>query len=332
MKAAAEHYKGRKILVTGSAGFIGSSLVKALSRVDCTLVCCNRNGESPETSNLTKAHMMTHKMDIRNPSIWDDILEGVDVVFHFAAQTSAGFANQHPTADLDVNVAPITRFLETCQHKGIRPDMVFPGTVTEAGLTRTFPVDESIRDNPITIYDINKLAAENYLSYYAGQLGGRSVTLRLANIYGPGPKSGRPDRGILNMMVMRALEGKPLTVYGDGNFVRDYLFIDDAIKAFLLAGARLNKTSGRHYVVGSGVGHTIREMIKTVQELTTELSGKRVALNHIATPSDLSPIETRNFVADTTRLRADSGWLPQVSLEEGVSRTITFFLERQQKP
>ena len=329
MKKAAEHYKGKKILVTGSAGFIGSSLVKALSRVDCTLICCSRKAQCPETSNSVKANVVILQMDIRDPSIWDDVLQGVDVVFHFAAQTSARFANEQPTADMDINVAPVVRFVETCQRKGIRPDMVFPGTVTEAGLTLTYPVDESVRDIPITVYDINKLCAENYLSYYANQLGGRAVTLRLANVYGPGPRSSQSDRGVLNMMVMRALKGKPLTVYGDGNYVRDYLFIDDAVKAFLLAGSRLNSTTGRHYVVGSGVGHTITEMIQTVRDLVTETAGKRVVLDHIAPSPDLSPIESRHFVADTARFRTDSGWIPQVSLEEGISRTITFFLGRQ---
>ena len=326
------YYKDKTILITGAAGFIGSSLIRALSQVECSLICCYRELGKIEINAPSKARIVTREVDIRHPSIWEEILEDVDVVFHLAAQTSSKFANENPSVDMDTNLAPIALFVETCQKKAIWPDIVFPGTVTEAGLTKTCPVDEMIRDVPITVYDINKLSAENYLCYYANQLGGRAVTLRLANVYGPGPKSSRPDRGILNMMVLRALAGKPLTIYGDGNYVRDYLFIDDAVKAFLVAGARLDAANGRHYVLGNGVGHTIREMIETVRDLVTEIGGKRVVVNHIGLPSDLSPIEFRHFVADTARFRADSGWVPEVSLEEGITRTITFFLGRQENP
>ena len=329
MEKETGYYQDKTILVTGAAGFIGSSLIHALSQVNCTLICCSRGPGKIEFDAPSKARIMTREIDIRHPSIWEEILEGVDVVFHFAAQTSSKFANENPSVDMDINVAPVASFVETCQKKAIWPDIVFPGTATEAGLTETCPVDEMTPDVPITVYDINKLTAEKYVCYYGSQLGGRGVTLRLANVYGPGPKSGHPDRGILNMMVMRALAGKSLTVYGDGSYVRDYLFIDDVVKAFLLAGACLDATNGRHYVVGSGIGHTIKEMIGTVRDLVAEITGRKVDVDQIPMPPELSPIEFRHFVADAAHFRADSGWNPEVSLEEGITRTITFFLRQE---
>ena len=328
MSKPSRYYKKKTILITGAAGFIGSSLVRVLSQIDCTLICCSRDIEKLEIIPPVKARVVNREIDIRTPSIWEEILERVDVVFHFAAQTSSKFANDNPCMDMDINLALIARFVETCQNKNIRPDIIFPGTVTQVGLTQTWPIDEMIQDVPITVYDINKLAAEKYVCYYGTQLGGRGVTLRLANVYGPGTKSGRPDRGILNMMVMRALEGKSLTLYGDGNYVRDYVFIDDVVNTFLMAGARFDSTNGKHYVLGSGVGHTIKEMAEIVRNLMAKITGKNVDIQNVPPPHGLSQIEFRHFVANTSRFRQDTGWSPQVKLEAGIKRTIDSFLRK----
>ena len=323
------YYKKKTILITGAAGFIGSSLVRVLSQIDCTLICCSRDMEKLQIVPSAKAHVVHREIDICAPSIWNEVLEGVDVVFHFAAQTSSKFANDNPCMDMDINLALIARFVETCQNKNIRPDIIFPGTVTQVGLTQAWPIDEMIQDVPITVYDINKLAAEKYVCYYGTQLGGRGVTLRLANVYGPGTKSGRPDRGILNMMVMRALEGKPLTLYGDGNYVRDYVFIDDVVNAFLMAGARFDSTNGKHYVLGSGVGHTIKEMAEIVRNLVAKITGKNVDIQNVPPPHGLSQIEFRHFVANTSQFRQDTGWKPRVTLEEGIKHTIDSILRKE---
>ncbi len=328
MEDHVKYYKGKTILVTGSSGFIASSVIGVLSQVACNLICCTRRSGKSEVRGSPMASITTRRIDIRSSSVWDETLEGVDIVFHFAAQTSSKFANQNPCEDVDINLLPIARFVETCQKKGIRPDIVFPGTVTQVGLTQTYPVDERIQDTPITVYDINKLAAENYLHYYGNQMGGRATTLRLANVYGPGPRSVSPDRGVLNMMVVRALSGGVLTVYGEGNYVRDYVFVDDVVSAFLMAGASFPVTNGKYYVLGSGVGHTIKQMAETVRNLAARITGKHAEIKHVPMPSGLSQIELRHFVADSSRFRSDTGWAPRVTLEEGIKRTIESFLRK----
>jgi len=322
------HYRGKTILISGASGFIGSSLARVLSQIDCTLICCSRDIEKLEIIPSAKAHIVNRQIDIRTPLVWEEVIEGVDAVFHFAAQTSSKFANDNPCLDMDINLVSIARFIETCQNKKIRPDIIFPGTVTQVGFTETWPIDEMIQDVPISVYDINKLASEKYVCYYGTQLGGRGVTLRLANVYGPGTKTGRPDRGILNMMVMRALKGKSLTLYGDGNYVRDYVFIDDVVTAFLMAGAALSVTNGRYYVLGSGVGHTINEMAEIVKTMVAKITGKNVDIQNVPPPPGLSQIEFRHFVANTSRFREDTGWRPRVRLEEGIKHTIDFFLRK----
>jgi UDP-glucose 4-epimerase len=328
MKNLTKYYKGKTILVTGGTGFIGSSVIRALSGEECDIVCCGGKERDHDLLPNPKATIKNRKCDVRFSAVWDENLEGVDVVFHFAAQTSSQFANQNPCEDMDINLMPIARFVDTCRKKEIRPDIIFPGTVTQVGLTTSYPVDETASDVPITVYDINKLAAEKYFHYYSRQMGGRAVTLRLANVYGPGPKSGRPDRGVLNMMVMRAMAGEPLTLYGEGNLVRDYIFIDDVVAAFLMAGAALPVTNGKYYVLGSGVGHTIKEMAETVRNLVAKITGKNVVIQNVPPPPGLSQIEFRHFVANTLRFREDTDWIPQVTLEEGIKHTLDSFLRK----
>jgi UDP-glucose 4-epimerase len=323
----ADYYSGKSILVTGAAGFIGSAVIKALGRVDCHLTCLTKAGQKLDAPAGGKAEITVHPADLRSPDLWDELLNGIDMMFHFAAQTSSQFANEHPVEDMEINLVPVVRFIAACQKKGVRPDIVFSGTVTQTGLTASYPVDEHRQDLPITMYDISKLAAEKYWQYYGLEMGGRSVTLRLANVYGPGARSGRDDRGILNKMVINALAGKPLFIYGKGNYIRDYIFIEDVVRAFLTAGANLQHLNGRYYVLGSGKGHSIKQMAETVKNLVAETIGRQVNLKHIDAPANLSPIECRHFVADIDAFHNDCGWKPMVSLHEGIRRTIQFFRE-----
>src|SRR5690606_17005384 len=118
-------------------------------------------------------------------------------------------------------------------------------------------------DLPITAYDVHKLHAEQLmlLAHRQGQLG--ACSLRLPNVYGPGPR-GADDRGILNLMIRRAMRGEDLTIWGDGNFVRDYVFVDDVVDAFVAALRHAASTDGRRFVIGSGQGHTIAEAFREV--------------------------------------------------------------------
>lgn len=295
-------YAGKRILVTGATGYLGSCVLRALSDWSC--------------------EVKVLQTDIRDENIWPGLLKDVDIIFHFAAQTSAYVANEDPVNDVKVNVLPVAALLAACSKHHLRPDIIFSGTVTQAGLTQHWPVNESVKDDPLTVYDIHKLTVEHYLRYYSRQLGGRAVTLRLANLYGPGPSASSSDRGILNKMVEKALQGKPLTVYGDGNFIRDYIFIDDVARAFLAAGAHIDALKGNYYVIGSGKGHTVADMAQIVAQEAARHTGKSVAVEHVPAPEGLSPIEFRNFVADTASFSSLTGWQAEVDLTEGVRRTI----------
>lgn len=316
---------GKRILITGGAGYLATNLVGLLQDVDCHIVRLVRPGAifTPVTGT---AHIKEVIGDVRERTTWERVLEDIDVVFHFAAQTSAYVANEDPPGDLDCNVVPMLNLLETCRKQGRRPAVLFSSAVTVAGIPSRLPVDETHPDRPMTVYDLHKLMAEDYLKYYVNQGIVRGAVLRLANVYGPGPKSSRSDRGILNQMVRRAVAGEALTVYGQGDHLRDYLYVEDVALAFLEAAERIEAVNGRHFVVGSGKGCTIAQALNLVADRVALRTGKRVAVTHIDPPFPQLPIEARDFVADSRLFHQATGWQPRYSLSEGIDRTIEAFL------
>lgn len=318
---------GKRLLVTGGFGFLASALVAILAPVECRIVRVTRQSTQPipsPTGRVTCEHLVGN---IREGGFWEHALVDVDFVFHFAAQTSLYTADENPMEDWQSNVLPMLSLLETCRARGWRPGILFAGSATQFGIPSRLPVDESHSDRPVSIYDWHKLLAEGLLEHYVRRGWARGTTLRLANIYGPGPTSGKADRGILNQMLRRALRGEALTLYGTGSQLRDYLFVTDTINAFLAAAAHLDVVNGRHFVLGSGVGHTIAQAFGLVSERAALLTGRNVPVVNVEPPAGLSPVEDRNFVADISQMFDATGWSPQVSLAEGISLTLMAFRE-----
>lgn len=318
-------FTGKKLLITGSSGFLASGLIVRVKEINCQIRCVTRSPTAPAAMQGGRATFEHVTGDIRERSFWRRTLPDVNFVFHFAAQTSVYAADQNPAEDWDANVLPMVRLLEACREQGWRPGIFFAGSVTQCGLPATLPVNETHPDRPVTIYDWHKLLAESYLQHYVRMGWARGATLRLANIYGPGPASGKPDRGILNQMMRRALRGESLTLHGDGSQVRDYLFITDAADAFLAAAVHLAETNGEHFVLGSGQGRTLAEAFRSVAQQAFNLTGRAVAVNSVEPPQGLSPIEGRNFVADTSRFRSVTGWNARVALPAGIDLTLKSF-------
>lgn len=316
----------KRVLITGGAGYLACSLLHLLKDRAAEIVRLDRPGAVFFPVEGT-ADIRTAEADIRDPDVWKNLLPAADVIFHLAAQTSAPKADADPAADRQINVAPVAALIETCRRMNAHPSVVFSGTATECGLTDSLPVDESVPDHPVTAYDRHKLEAENLLK--EADAGGilQAVTLRLANLYGPGPRSSSADRGILNLMIRRALAGEPLTVYGTGEYIRDYLFVEDAARAFLLAAEHIAAVRGGHYVIGSGTGHAIRQALERVAERVSAANGQPpVRVTSVEPPVPLTPIETRDFIADSSRFQSRTGWRAEMDLREGIDRTVSSFI------
>lgn len=313
-----------RYLITGGAGYLGSSLTQKLAARGDHVRRLFRGDKQPEP--LAGELIEDFNGDITSRADLERALVDVDVIFHLAAQTSIYVADADPLADLEANVRPMLSLLEACRARGGRPTLILASTATLAGIAPRLPVAEDWPDEPATIYEVHKQAAERYLKHYVGKGVVRGCSLRLANVYGPGPKSSRPDRGILNGMVRRALAGETLKIYGTGEFLRDYIYVDEAARAFIDAADHVDAVNGRHFFLASGVGHTLEGAVKLVARLVGERLGKSIAVEHVAPPPTLSPIENRNFIADVEPLFRATGFRAGVSLEQGVSRTIDYFL------
>jgi len=318
-------FRDKHILITGGGGYLASCIVRLLQNVDCFVVRLDRPGAPfPPVTGRAKIHDISG--DVRDTAVWEEALLNIDVVFHLAAQTSAYEANRNPVDDLQINVMPMLYMLETCLKRGWQEIILFSSTVTIAGIPVSLPVNENHPENPVTIYDLHKQMAENYLKYYIKQDAVKGAVLRLANVYGPGPKSSRSDRGILNQMIRKALAGEPLTVYGKGDQLRDYVYVEDVALAFLKAASNIESVNGRHFVIGSGQGYTIAQAMSLVSERVALKTGIAVPLVHVDPPSSLLPIESRNFVADTGKFSEATGWMAHHTLAEGIDLAMERYL------
>lgn len=318
-------FTGKRLLVTGSSGFLASGLFARTKEISCQIRCVTRSPTVPAAMQGGRTSFEHVAGDIRERSFWKKNLPDVNFVFHFAAQTSVYAADQNPANDWESNVLPMMRLLETCREQAWRPGILFAGSVTQCGLPAALPVNETLPDRPVTIYDWHKLLAESYLEHYVRMGWARGTTLRLANIYGPGTASAKPDRGILNQMMRRSLRGEALTLHGSGEQLRDYLFVTDAINAFLGAAIHLDKTNGQHFVLGSGKGHTLAKAFRLVAERAALLTGREVTVISVEPPQEISLIEARNFVADSSKFCSLTGWAPRVAFREGIDLTLKSF-------
>jgi UDP-glucose 4-epimerase len=320
-------YHGRTILITGGRGYIGSALAQSLSVVNCRLILLDQSpveGWRPEGQ---RAEVFLLNGDVSIRKSWDDALPGVDYVFHLAAKEYFYRSEYDPEQDLQVNALPILRLLEVCRTQNYRPKIVFASSTNLFGLVDTLPVNEDNGDDPLTMWAVHKLTAEHYLRLYARQFGIKSTTLRLANVYGPTARCSVMDRVVINKVIAKALDGEALIKYANQGCVRDYVFLKDVVRAFLLAGAGCGSTKNLVYVIGSGVGKSIADVWQLIADCVRVLIGKDVPIR-FDDSVEIEPLELRNFVADTQRFQKATGWKPRTELAQGIEITVRAILSK----
>jgi nucleoside-diphosphate-sugar epimerase len=318
-------YHGRTILITGGRGYIGSALTQSLAEVNCKLILLDHSTGNTWRPEHQKAEVLILHGDVSVRKTWDAALQGVDYVFHLAAQEYFYRSGYDPEQDLQFNTLPILRLLEICRTQNYRPKIVFASSANLFGLVDTLPVNEDNRADPLTMWAIHKLTAEHYLKLYSQQFGIKSISLRLANVYGPTVRWSVMTRVVINKLIAKALEGEALITYANQGCVRDYVFLKDVVQAFLLAGTYCGSNKSPFYVIGSGEGETIADVWHLIADSIELHTGKNVPIRFDESVK-IEPLELRSFVADTALFQSATGWKPQTGLTQGIDITVRAFL------
>jgi UDP-glucose 4-epimerase len=316
---------GKNVLITGGLGFIGSSIAHRCVRLgaNVTLLDACLEPYGWNYANIVGIGEIVEIVegDVRDFRLMEKLVSGKEIVFHMAGQVGREISMEDPILDMEINCSGTINLLEACRKGADRPKVIFAGSRGQIGEPVYMPVDEEHPETPTDVYGINKMAAERYLFLYGSLYEFPVVSLRLNNIYGPRCQMHAGFYGILNWFMSNAMTGKPITIYGEGRQTRDYLYISDAVDAFIRA-ALLEAADHEVFMVGSGVETVFIEMVNEVVSAT----GKG-AITHVKFPGNRQQIDIKKFVADVGKAERLLGWKPQVDLKTGIRQTYDFYKE-----
>lgn len=309
--------KSLNILVTGASGFVGAELCARLIREGHSVIGISRHREGIADG------IRWIQFDLVNDE-WHQLdLPPVHVVYHLAAQTNLDHATHDPIMDLAANVVSVIKMLEYFRQSVYQPFVVNTGTVTQVGITDSTTITESMKDDPVSFYDLSKLTAENYLKQYVREGFIRGCTLRLANVYGQRNPPQGGSRSVLDRVFRRALDGDDVYIYGSANCLRDYLYIDDVVEALKVAFEYPSRLNGNTYLLGTGTGTTVADAFQIAVDLASNLRKSATRILHVETPENLNPIELRNAIVDSTPFRTITGWFPKWTIKSGLLHSYT---------
>ncbi|QNJ92824.1 GDP-mannose 4,6-dehydratase [Mycolicibacterium fluoranthenivorans] len=310
-----------RTLVTGAAGFIGSTLVDRLLDEGHQVVAVD-NLSTGIAANLDHARsrfesagnrFAFRQLDIRAPELIEIMAAArPDVVFHLAAQVDLRASVADPLHDAGCNVLGTIGVLEACRHAGVERIVYAASGGSRYGAPTALPVSESTPADPRSPYAAAKFAGEVYLSCYAELYGMSAIRLALANVYGP-RQNPHGEAGVIAVFGSRMLDGRPVTVFGDGTATRDYVYVDDVVDAFVRAG-RAPSTTGGIFNIGTGRQTTTNEVYRLISSALGATARPRYA------PAPAAEVQA--IALDVRRAEEALGWVPAVAVEEGIRRTL----------
>ncbi len=316
-------WQGKRVLVTGGAGFLGANLSLALAQRGAKVTALDGFlfGGGANPANLAGSSVELVRGDIRDIDL-RPLCEGASVIFNLAAQTSHMGGQNDPLADIAVNAVAQVRLIQAAREAAPDAVVVHASTRQFYGRAQKLPVDENQPVAPPDANGVSKFAGEQYWMLEHRVRARPVVSLRLTNCYGPRLRIRDARQTFLGIWIRCVLEGKPFEVWG-GELLRDLTYVDDVTEAFLLA-AHTKACHGRIFNIGGAPPASLRD----IAELLVRLAGPPA---HYATrefPADRATIDIGSYHADDTAFRAATGWAPRVGLEDGIRRSLEWFRPR----
>lgn len=328
MSPLKDQYQGRNVLIMGGLGFIGSNLAHRLVELGAKVTILDAvlplyGGNNFNIRGIEdKIELIAG--DIRDFRLVEQTIEGKDVIFNLAAQVSYIDSINIPFEDLDINCKGHLILLDACRHKNTKAQIVFSSSRMVLGKLLYNPVTEDHPTEPLSIYGIHKLTAEKYYLAYNKTYGLKTVILRLTNPYGIRQQMKHSKYSLIGWFLRQAMEGKTIQIFGDGKQLRDYIYVDDVVNAFLEAGVR-EKAVGQIYNTGLGKSYEFGEMVNTVLKVVG--AGK---VEYVPWPADYEKIETGSYEISLEKARRDLEWFPRIELEDGIRRMHEFYQVNKQ--
>ncbi len=316
-------YRGKRVLITGGLGFIGSTLSIRLAEegADVTIVDSSVPGCGANLFNIApvrgKVRLIT--ADIAEPEVFRDDIAASHVIFNLAGEISHIHSMQFPERDLQINTVAQLRFLMECARYAPGVRVVYASTRQIYGIPDYLPIDERHPIQPVDFNGVHKYATSMYhqMLSRSGQID--AVVLRLTNVYGPRMALDVPCQGFLSTFLRRLILGQDIEVYGDGRQLRDPMFVDDAVEAFLLSGI-VDRLPSRSYNVGGPQALSMAEIAETA---ATAAGGCDV--RHLPFPDEIKSIDIGSYTTDSNKIQDELGWRPSVRFDEGIAAALDYY-------
>jgi UDP-glucose 4-epimerase len=323
-------FTGKKVLITGGLGFIGSNLAIRLVELGADVLLVDSlipdYGGNLFNIEPIKGRVRVNIADVRDVSGMNHLVRGHDYLFNLAGQVSHVDSMHDPYTDLEINCRAQLSILEACRHNNPGVKIVYASTRQVYGVPEYLPVDEKHLLRPTDVNGINKMAGEWYHILYNNVYGIRAVSLRLTNTYGPRLLMRHSRQGFVAWFNRLAIDNEEIQLYGDGRQVRDLNYIDDVVEALLLS-AVYDGANGRIFNLGNTPPVSLLEFVQILLEVCQEFGVGKGGYRLVPFPPDKKRIDIGDYYADYSKIQKTLGWRPAVSLKEGLRRTVAYYME-----